>query len=110
MNTETKLNEIFNLIKNDDPHSIELLYENYFRLLYGIAFSIVRNKEMSEDVVQNTIIKIWNIKHETLPKSHEMSWLYTVTKNEALCILRKEKKNENIAAYSESSGTGMGIK
>lgn len=70
----------------------EQLYESYHRLIYQIAFSILKNKENAEDVMQNVFAKLMTIPKEKLPTKYEMSWLYSVTKNEAINEIRKHKK------------------
>ncbi len=85
-----ELSSIFDLIKNNDKYGIELLYKNYYDLMFGVAFTMLKNEDISKDAVQNAVIKIW--KTDKYPKSNEKTWLYSVVKNEALMILRKEKQ------------------
>lgn len=70
----------------------EQLYKHYHGLVYQIAFSILKNKENTEDVMQNVFAKLMTMPKEKLPTKHEMSWLYSVTKNEAINEIRKHKK------------------
>lgn len=81
------------------------IYKRYSHLVYGTALKYLKNTYDSEDLLMNLF--------ELLPgkiKSHEIknfkSWLYMVTKNESLMLLRKTKRevgltHENIAADSE---------
>lgn len=86
-----ELHEIFIEIANKNEEKFNQLYERYKSLVYAISFSILKNKEASEDVVQIVFSKIWNMKKENLPTVNEASWLYSLTKNETLNVLRKEK-------------------
>lgn len=70
----------------------EELYTEYRDLVYKIAFSILKNKENAEDVMQNVFAKIIEMPKEKLPSKKEATWLYTVTKNEAISYVRKNKK------------------
>jgi len=91
------LKDLFNSIKsNDKEKAVEELYNKYNKLIYAIAFSILKNKEDSEDVVQNVIVKIYNLTIDKLPSDKEATWLYTVTKNEALGIIKKYNKELSI--------------
>ena len=65
-------------------------------MIYGIAFSILKNKEDSEDVVQIVFSKLYVLDKEKLPKEKEATWLYSVTKNEALSILKKKYNNVSL--------------
>ena len=65
----------------------ELLYREHYNKVYSIAFSITRDEGKSEDVVHNVIRRILELKIENAPTRCELSWLYTVTKNETLGYL-----------------------
>ncbi len=88
---EQELHELFNGIKNKDGDSFAQLYEKYYNLVYGIVFSILKNKEDSEDVTQVIFSKMYELPKEKLPENYEASWLYKVSKNETLQYIRKSK-------------------
>lgn len=60
-------------------------------LVYKIAFSIVKNREQSEDIKQIVFLKIWKIEKDKVPARNEASWLYSITKNETLNYIKKQK-------------------
>ena len=91
-----KLDTIFELLKNYDKYGFELLYEHYFRLMYGIAFSVCKDDEMSKDAIQNTMIILYKLDPKKFPNNNELSWLYKVVKNETLQLLRKQKNKLSI--------------
>jgi len=91
-----ELHSIFQGIANKDEKEFNQFYEKYHLLVYRIAFSILKNKEDSEDIKQQVLLKIWKMEKEKLPTSNEASWLYTLTKNEALNHLRSHKKEIDI--------------
>lgn len=84
---------IFQQIRNGDNSKLNDLYSKYNKLIYGIAFSILKNKEDSEDIVQIVFTKIFEMDKEKLPTNNESSWLYSLTKNETLNYLRKQKED-----------------
>lgn len=91
-----ELHSIFQGIANKNEKEFNQFYEKYHLLVYRIAFSILKNKEDSEDIKQQVLLKIWKMEKEKLPTSNEASWLYTLTKNEALNHLRSHKKEIDI--------------
>lgn len=91
-----ELHANFVAIANRDEDKFNKLYGKYKSLVYAISFSILKNKEACEDVVQIVFSKIWNMKKENLPTANEASWLYSLTKNETLNFLKKEKNWVNI--------------
>lgn len=105
MMDKQELHKIFSEMRKGNNSQLEILYKNYNQLVYKIAFSILKNKENSEDVMQTVFVKICNLKKEQLPSSKEATWLYAVTKNEALTFLRKEKTNISLEeAYNIDTG------
>ena len=56
--------------------------------MYGVAFSIVKKEDVSQDIVHNVIYKLMLLETSKFPTSSELTWLYTVVKNETLMFLR----------------------
>lgn len=96
-----ELGRIFKEFKENDMSSYDFFYKEYYSLIYGIVFSILKNKENSEDVVQNVLIKIFSLDKSKFPDRGSLSWLYTVSKNEALNYLRENKQFVNIEEIYE---------
>lgn len=89
---EEELHIIFKKMKIDKKDSIfNELYDKYNNLVYSIAFSLLKDKENSEDITQLVFSKIWNMNLDNFPVKNEASWLYSLTKNETLNYIRKQK-------------------
>lgn len=93
-----ELHEIFQDLRNKDKNqsAYNNLYEKYYNLIYGIVFSIMKNKADSEDVTHEIFTKIYKLDVNKLPVDHEASWLFTVSKNECLLFFRKSRPNISI--------------
>lgn len=65
-------------------------------MIYGVVFSILKNKEDAEDIVQTVFTKLQTIEKEKLPQDKEASWLYAVARNESLMFLRKQNTTYDI--------------
>lgn len=89
---EKELHELFYKWKENEKEAYEKLYQKYSSLVYRIACTVLKNKENAEDVMQNVFVKLANLPKEKLPTKYEASWLYSVTKNEAISYLRKNKE------------------
>ena len=87
-----ELKRLFCNLRAGDKNSFQELYEKYRNLVYGIAFSIIKNKTDSEDIVQIVFTKIYNLEREKFPVTKESSWLYSLTKNETISYIRKQNK------------------
>ena len=80
-----------------DPATRELaftrLMEKYQRKLYWHIRRIVISHQDTDDVLQNTFIKIWNHLDSFRGGSELFTWLYRIATNEALTFLKKQKRN-----------------
>lgn len=90
------LHQIFQKIISCDEMAIEELYKNYKELIINISFSIVKNRDLSEEIAQMVFMKIIKMDKSKLPTSNESSWIYTVTKNETIEYLRKQHNEIDI--------------
>lgn len=87
---------IFENLRQQNKSNFEEFYNNYKKLIYGVAFSILKNEDDSEDIVQNVFLKIYNATPDILPSNNQLSWIYVVTKNEALQLYKKRRKLESL--------------
>ena len=83
----------FEKLKQNKEQYFDKFYNNNYNLVYRISFSILKDKENSEDVTQNVFEKICKLPNDKLADNFESTWLYTVTKNESLQYIRKNKFN-----------------
>lgn len=88
-----ELKRLFYEIKTGNKQVIEEIYKKYNKIIYSIAFSILKNKEDSEDMVQIFFSKLYSLEESKLPNSNESSWIYTTTRNEAINFLKKKRNN-----------------
>ena len=84
-----------NVIENKEKN-FEMFYKECKDYAFKIAFGIIKNKEDSEDIVQNLFLKIYKLPKEKLPTKNEASWLYSVVKNETLNYIKQKRKDINI--------------
>lgn len=94
-NIKEKVHEDFVKLKANKGEYFGDFYNNNYKLVYRICFSILKNTENSEDMAQSVFEKILKMKEDELPTEYESSWLYTVSKNECLQLIRKTKAHQN---------------
>ena len=100
---DKELEKIFFDIKQNKIHGIEELYSKYKKVVYGVAFTISKNKEDSEDIMQMIFAKIYEMENSKLPTNNYASWLYSTTKNETINFLKKKKNHIPIDKIYEIS-------
>jgi len=79
-----------------DPSTKELafrhLISNYKERLYWHIRKIVLNHDDTDDVLQNSFIKIWNGIDSFRGESSLFTWLYRIATNESITFLNQRKR------------------
>jgi RNA polymerase sigma-70 factor (ECF subfamily) len=90
---------------NDDKKIIGELYNRYGHLVMGTCLNYLKNKNDAEDIVMEIFMTLGDKikKHEI---NYFKSWLFILTKNNCLMVLRKKKHydtqlNEEIVAQED---------
>lgn len=80
---------IVELLQEQDEKAISLLYEHYGDTLYGVAYKVVKDEELAQDVLQESFVKIWK-KGDSYDatKAKLFTWLFRITRNTAIDKLR----------------------
>ncbi|SFW12923.1 RNA polymerase sigma-70 factor, ECF subfamily [Sinomicrobium oceani] len=83
--------------------AFERIYELYSRSIYGIIFSIIRDEEVSEEILQDVFLKIWHEASSYDPeKGRFFTWILNITRNASIDKLRsKEFKNSQMNVKGE---------
>ncbi|MBV7530655.1 RNA polymerase sigma-70 factor [Chitinophaga sp. sic0106] len=90
--TKIAISEIIEkIVMFDDQQAFKLIYQHYFIRLFRLSFSIVKTKELAEEITNDALVMLWN-KRSRLPAIHNLDvYLYTVVKNESITKLSKEQ-------------------
>ncbi|WP_299000766.1 RNA polymerase sigma factor [Flagellimonas sp. S174] len=80
---------IVSLLAEKDDKAISLLYEHYGDTLYGVAYKVVKDDDLAQDILQESFIKIWK-KADTYDasKAKLFTWLFRITRNTSIDKLR----------------------
>lgn len=78
--------------------AFEQLVSKYQQRLYWHVRKIVIGHEDADDVLQNTLMKVWRSIDEFRAESGLFTWLYRIATNEALTYL-KQKKRRSLAPW-----------
>lgn len=78
---------------NKDNKAFEVIYENTKKGVFSMIISIVNNKAATEDLMQDTYMKMIQKIHQYKRGKNFYAWLLQIAKNTALDYVRKEKRN-----------------
>ena len=112
MNREIKFTEEnFEKLKIGDKDSFDLLYQDYYLVLYRTALLILGKKEDAEDVLQDTFVSIYN-NVKTLSDFEKLRpWVFSILKNTSYTRYKNRKRelpDEFVLDKAEESPTYLG--
>ena len=95
MFSETSNDEILivNLAKGDDS-AFRSVYNQYYRKIYQFAFSFTKNREQSEEILQETFLMLWKRRMSLDPSMPIAPVLFTVSRRLVIDSFRKSMSAE----------------
>ena len=99
--------QLMSLFQEGDENAYIELVNRYKDKLINFIFNYLGDLESSEDVVQETMIKLYLKKHYYKEIAKFSTWLYTIAKNLANTELRKRKQRKTtlLSQFSKDDKT-----
>ena len=91
-------------VKNGDIDKMGLLYERYYRQLYRFVFNMTRQKELSEDMVQNIFLRMLKYPEGFMGFGEFRIWMYHIARNAVYDHFKKVKRvpvHSDVKDYEE---------
>lgn len=77
------------------------LYVRYSESIYGVIYTILKDKELSEEVLQDTFVKMWNnAENYSSSKGRFFTWILNIARNTAIDRTRSKDYKNNIRNQS----------
>jgi RNA polymerase sigma-70 factor (ECF subfamily) len=92
--------------KTSDERAFEMLSGRYIRSIRKRVYSIVRNSEDTEDVVQDSLLKAYRHLPEFRESYGFSKWITRIAINTALMLLRKRKARPEVS-FDHVGGVGQ---
>lgn len=73
-----------------DEKTYEKLYHIYHKRLYSYAFKYLKSRELAEDTVHDTFLKLWE--HRQKISTNIKGFLFTTARNHILNLIRNKKR------------------
>jgi RNA polymerase sigma-70 factor (ECF subfamily) len=77
------------------------IYNQYHKKIYTFALRLLKSKQMAEEVVQESFLKVWLMGDALNKISNIEAYLVTIARNRSLDALRKQQR-ESKASFSNT--------
>lgn len=74
-----------------NKNNYKLLFDDYYEVLCNFAYGYMNDYDLSEDVVQEVFVYLWQKRKKLEIKSSIKSYLYSSVKNKCIEIIRRNK-------------------
>lgn len=103
--TEYTLDTAIEAMKFGDEKAFEFIYNETKRAVFYCAFSILKDKGLAEDIMQNTYIKVKQYCYSYQKGTKPLAWITTIAKNLSINE-HNRRKREIYTDFQESNQHG----
>ena len=89
-------------IANGEKDALKTVFTAYSQFIASAAYQILQNKEDSEDVLQDVMIKIASNASSYKPGSSPRAWVAAIARNTALDKARSRRANVSLDEYTDT--------
>ncbi|WP_176719400.1 RNA polymerase sigma factor [Rhodohalobacter halophilus] len=79
-------------LNRGDESAFEELYLNYRARAFGLVHRYLKDSDLTEDVIQDVFVKIWNYRSEIDSEKSFEALLFTFLKNHTLNVIKMNKR------------------
>ncbi|HEY8957665.1 RNA polymerase sigma factor [Chitinophaga sp.] len=91
-------NQLFQLISEGDETAFRQLFHLYVPHLRAMAFRIIQNESVTEDIIQETFLRLWISRDKLKAIEQPRSWLYRIALYQCFTYLRKQAVHHRAVA------------
>lgn len=87
--------DLLKLLRENNTDALAAIYDRYWSKLYLQAYNVVRDRYVSEDIVQEIIVQLW-MKRASLEIKCLEAYLYTAVRYQVFKVIRSYKIIESL--------------
>ena len=94
---------VLEAIAGGDHGAIELLYEKYRTMAYGLALRITGDASLADDVVQEAFVGAWrNASRYATERGSVKTWLLAIVHHRAIDAIRRRRPTSELPEHEEA--------
>ena len=87
-----QMSDVIERFRAGDPDAVREIYREHAGAVHTVARSIVHDRELAADVVQQTFVKAWRAARTFEGNRQLAPWLYSIARHTAIDMVRSESK------------------
>lgn len=90
---------LLSYVAEGDEEAFHQLYQNTARAVYGYILSYLKHTQDSEEVMQETYLKIWMLAGSYETQGKPLAWIFTIARNLCLMRFREQRHLADVSIY-----------
>ena len=95
--------ELLERVRQGDLGSFEALYDQFWRLVYAVAYRVLQSEAGADDVTQSVFLKVW-LAPDAFRGGNFTGWIARLARNSAIDALRKTARERELPVEFSSDG------
>lgn len=91
--------QVLDKLCEGDASAFEMIFKTYYQPLCRYAYSFLQDKEEAEEVVQASLITVWEKRQSLSIETSLKSYLYRMVRNSCLNVIKHERVKQQHAAH-----------
>jgi RNA polymerase sigma-70 factor (family 1) len=90
------MKKILNNLNDNDPSAFNIIYKQFFSLVYSIVLKLVGDREIAKDITADVFLKIWEKKIYLQDLVSVRGYLIAISRNACNDYYKTERRSDNI--------------
>ncbi len=87
-------------LQKDSREAFDIIYKHYADRVYSLCMAHTKNRNLSQDIVQDTFLKLWESRHRLDPDGNLQSLIFTIARHRIVDSFRKQVAQVQFEDYS----------
>jgi RNA polymerase sigma-70 factor (ECF subfamily) len=93
-------------VASGSQEALAAVYDRYAEVVYAAAIRLTSDRQVAEEVVQETFLALWNRAELFDPSAGSLAaWLHTIARNRTVDRLRAAGRRPNLVPFSSAGGS-----
>jgi RNA polymerase sigma-70 factor, ECF subfamily len=95
-------------VRKRQGHALEILYNRYASRALGLAFKILKDRDLAEQVLQDAFWRVWRCADQyEFSRGSFSTWLFTIVHNLAIDQLRRRRNELSLEDSPEAQAIAL---
>lgn len=91
--------QVLDKLFQGDTHAFEMIFKTYYSPLCRYAYSLLQDKEAAEEIVQSSLLVVWEKRQTISIDTSIKSYLFRMVRNACLNAIKHERVKQHHVAH-----------